>query len=88
MVSVSLAVRIGLQAIQTNRTTGPFPKQDQEFLKFLDDEFADQELDLHLVINSYGTHKHPKVKAWLQRHPRFVLHVPVASIRWNGGLES
>ncbi len=67
---------------------GHLPKQDQEFLKFLDDEFADQELDLHLVINSYGTHKHPKVKAWLQRHPRFVLHVPVASIRWNGGLES
>ncbi len=37
----------------------------QEFLKFLrcpEDEFADQEMDLHLVIDNYGTHKHPKVK--------------------------
>ena len=37
----------------------------QEFLKFLrclDDEFADQEMDLHLVMDNYGTHKHPKVQ--------------------------
>src|SRR5258708_32922871 len=68
----------------------------QEFLKFLrclDDEFADQEMDLHLVIDNYGTHKHPKVKSWLQRHPRFVLHfIPTSSsclnqvARWFGQL--
>ncbi len=49
----------------------------QRFLKFLrclEDEFADQEMDLHLVIDNYGTHKHPKVQAWLRHNPRFVLH--------------
>jgi hypothetical protein len=29
---------------------------------------------LHLVIDNYGTQAHPEVKAWLQKHPRFVLH--------------
>ena len=62
----------------------------QEFLKFLrrlDDEFADQEIDLHLVIDNYGTHKHPKVKAWLQRHPRFVLHFIPTSSSWLNQVE-
>ena len=62
----------------------------QEFLKFLrrlDDEFADPELDLHLVIDNYGTHKHPKVKAWLQRHPRFVLHFIPTSSSWLNQVE-
>ncbi len=65
----------------------------QEFLKFLrrlDDQFADQEMDLHLVIDNYGTHKHPNVKSWLQRHPASCSisfqPVPVGSIKWRGGL--
>ena len=62
----------------------------QEFLKFLrrlDDEFADPEIDLHLVIDNYGTHKHPKVNAWLQRHPRFVLHFIPTSSSWLNQVE-
>ena len=48
----------------------------QEFLKFLrklDREFP-QELDLHLIVDNYGTHTHPNVKKWLSRHRRFYLH--------------
>jgi transposase len=62
----------------------------QEFLKFLrrlDDEFADPEIDLHLVMDNYGTHKHPKVNAWLQRHPRFVLHFIPTSSSWLNQVE-
>ncbi len=62
----------------------------QEFLKFLrrlDDEFADQELNLHLVMDNYGTHKHPKVQAWLRRHPRFVLHFIPTSSSWLNQVE-
>ena len=69
----------------------------QEFLKFLrrlDQEFAG-EMQLHLVMDNYGTHKHPKVRAWLKRHPRFVSHfVPTSSSwlnlveRWFGELTS
>ena len=48
----------------------------QEFLKFLrtlDREFP-AELDLHLIVDNYGTHKHDNVKKWLAKHPRFHLH--------------
>ena len=56
----------------------------QEFLKFLkrlDAEFP-IELKLHLVLDNYGTHKHPKVRDWLQRHPRFVPHFIPTSSSW------
>jgi DDE superfamily endonuclease len=39
-------------------------------------------LDLHLVVDNYATHKHPKVKAWLKRHPRFHLHFTPTSASW------
>jgi len=56
----------------------------QEFLKFLkrlDAEFP-IEKKLHLVMDNYGTHKHPKVQGWLQRHPRFVPHFIPTSSSW------
>ena len=56
----------------------------QEFLKFLrrlDQEFPG-EVALHLVIDNYGTHKHAKVRAWLKRHPRFILHFVPTSSSW------
>jgi len=56
----------------------------QEFLKFLkrlDVEFP-REMKLHMVLDNYGAHKHPKVKEWLQRHPRFVLHFIPTSSSW------
>jgi transposase len=56
----------------------------QEFLKFLkrlDAEFP-VEMKLHLVMDNYGTHKHPRVQSWLQRHPRFVPHFVPTSSSW------
>jgi len=56
----------------------------QEWLKFLrrlDAEFP-PELDLHLVLDNYGTHKEPHVVAWLKRHPRFVCHFIPTSSSW------
>jgi transposase len=56
----------------------------QEFLKFLkrlDAEFP-VEIKLHVVMDNYGTHKHPKVQGWLQRHPRFVPHFIPTSSSW------
>jgi transposase len=61
----------------------------QEFLKFLkrlDAEFP-VEVNLHLVIDNYGTHKHPKVRDWLQRHPRFVPHFIPTSSSWLNLIE-
>lgn len=44
-----------------------------EFLKFLKtiDAAVPTDLDLHLVLDNYTTHKTPKVKDWLVKHPRF-----------------
>ena len=44
-------------------------------------------LDLHLVVDNYATHKHPKVKAWLKRHPRFHLHFTPTSAPWINQVE-
>ncbi len=56
----------------------------QEWLKFLrrlDGQFA-QEIPLHLVMDNYGTHKEPRVQAWLKKHPRFVCHFIPTSSSW------
>jgi transposase/transcriptional regulator with XRE-family HTH domain len=56
----------------------------QEFLRFmrrLDVAFPGKKV-LHLVMDNYGTHKHPNVQAWLQRHPRFVPHFVPTSSSW------
>jgi len=56
----------------------------QEWIKFLQqiDEGTPAELDLHLIVDNYATHKHPKVQAWLRRHPRFHIHFTPTSSSW------
>jgi transposase len=56
----------------------------QEWIKFLRqiDKETPSGLDLHLIVDNYATHKHPKVKAWLKRHRRFHLHFTPTSTSW------
>ena len=56
----------------------------QEFIRFLKriDGEIPARLDLHLIVDNYGTHKHPRVKSWLKRHPRFHLHFIPTSSSW------
>jgi transposase len=61
----------------------------QEFLRFLrrlDQEFPGP-VTLHLVMDNYGTHQQPKVRAWLQRHPRFIPHFVPTSSSWLNLIE-
>jgi transposase len=61
----------------------------QEFLKFLrhlDREFSEP-LELHLIVDNYATHKHPRVKRWLEKHPRFKLHFTPTSSSWTNLVE-
>lgn len=51
------------------------------FLKQIDRE-TPRDLDLHLIADNYATHKHPKVQAWLARHPRFTMHFTPTSSSW------
>jgi transposase len=55
-----------------------------EFIRFLKriDLCVAKHLDLHLVLDNYGTHKTAEVKAWLAKHPRFKLHFTPTSASW------
>jgi transposase len=56
----------------------------QEFIRFLKmiDYETPPELDLHLIVDNYGTHKHPRVQSWMKRHPRFHIHFIPTSSSW------
>ena len=45
------------------------------------------DLDIHLVLDNYATHKAPPVKAWLTRHPRYHLHFTPTSASWLNQVE-
>ena len=59
-------------------------RRHQEFLKFLKQLDAEYpgEMELHLVMDNYGTHKHPRVVRWLSKHPRFKTHFIPTSSSW------
>jgi transposase len=61
----------------------------QEFLKFLKliDEQVPPELDIHMVLDNYRTHKHATVRRWLARHPRYHLHFTPTSASWLNQVE-
>ena len=56
----------------------------QEFIRFLKkiDGETPAGVDLHLIVDNYGTHKHPRVQSWIRRHPRFHLHFIPTSSSW------
>lgn len=56
------------------------------FLRQIDRE-TPKDKDLHLVCDNYATHKHPKVKQWLERHPRFHVHFTPTSASWLNMVE-
>jgi hypothetical protein len=60
-----------------------------EFLQFLRtlDQSVPRALDIHLVMDNYGTHKTPTVKAWFARYPRFQLHFTPTSGSWLNLIE-
>lgn len=61
----------------------------QEWLRFLKliDTQTPADKDLHLVVDNYATHKHPAVKAWLSKHPRFHMHFTPTSASWLNMVE-
>jgi hypothetical protein len=60
-----------------------------EFLKFLGtiDREVSEGLQIHLILDSYATHKHPNVTAWLTKHSRFHLHFTPTSSSWVNMVE-
>jgi transposase len=70
----------------TGSVIGSCKKQhrNEEFLEFLKqiDRRTPKDLDLHLVLDNYGTHKHKNVKDWLAENPRFHLHFVPTGCSW------
>jgi transposase len=63
--------------------------RSSEFLQFLRTIEANvpSDLDVHLVMDNYGTHKTPSIKAWFARHPRFHVHFTPTSASWLNQVE-
>ena len=61
----------------------------QEWLKFLQliDAQTPADRELHLILDNYATHKHPKVQKWIAKHPRFHLHFTPTSASWLNMVE-
>src|ERR1700693_2564824 len=61
----------------------------QEFIRFLNavERAVPAGKLVHAVLDNYGTHKHPKVKAWLARHPRWTFHFTPKSGSWLNAVE-
>lgn len=67
-----------------------FPRhRSREFLQFLRriDESVPGDLEVHLVVDNYGTHKTQAVRRWLLRHPRFHVHFTPTSASWINMVE-
>ena len=61
----------------------------QEFIRFLNVINAQVPADkaVHIILDNYATHKHPKVRAWLDHHKRFVFHFTPTSSSWLNAVE-
>src|SRR5437868_6988802 len=61
----------------------------QEFIRFLNAVEAEVPAGklIHAIVDNYAAHKHPKTRAWLGRHPRFVFHYTPTSCSWLNAVE-
>jgi transposase len=61
----------------------------QEFIRFLNAIEAEVPVGkiVHVILDNYATQKHPTVRAWLARHPRFVFHFTPTSASWLNAVE-
>jgi transposase len=62
----------------------------QEFIRFLNAIEAEVPAGkiVHVILDNYAAHKHPKVRQWLSRHPRFSFHFTPTSCSWLNAVES
>lgn len=72
--------------VKSGRVIGQLQRRHRstEFRKFLDtiDRDVPPDLDVHLILDNYGTHKTPLIKRWLLKRPRFHLHFTPTSASW------
>jgi hypothetical protein len=57
------------------------------FLERLDASLTDPEQNVHIILDNYGTHKHPEVKKWFAAHPRYHIHFTPTGSSWLNQIE-
>jgi len=81
----------GALEVATGRVIGKCFAQHRsiEFVKFLDhvEENVPKDLDVHIVMDNYGTHKAPLTKQWFLKHPRYHLHFTPTYSSWINQIE-
>ena len=62
----------------------------QEFIRFLNliKTRVQAGKAIHVILDSYAAYKHPKVREWLERHPRFTFHFTPTSCSWLNAVEA
>ena len=62
----------------------------QEFIRFLNviDAKVPRRKAVHIIVDNYAAHKHPKALEWIDKHPRFVFHFTPTSASWLNAVES
>src|SRR2546421_363824 len=79
--------------VATGRVIGKCYRRhrQREFLKFLNEIDAQVErgpgVEIHIILDNYGTHKTPAVKRWFERHPEYHLHFTPTSGSWLNQVE-
>jgi transposase len=77
--------------LKTGRVTGECHRRHRsvEFRKFLDtvDQAVPPDLDVHLILDNYGTHKTPLIQRWLAKRPRYHLHFTPTGASWTNLVE-
>ncbi|HEX2714369.1 MAG TPA: IS630 family transposase [Candidatus Acidoferrales bacterium] len=77
--------------VKSGRVLGAFHARHRavEFRKFLEriEEAVPAALEVHLILDNYGTHKTPLIHRWLVRHPRFHVHFTPTSASWLNFVE-
>ena len=72
--------------VKSGHVIGEFHRRHRavEFRKFLDtiDAAVPEELEVHLILDNYATHKTPAIRRWLLRHPRFHVHFTPTAASW------
>ena len=61
----------------------------QEFIRFLNaiEAQVPARKEIHAIVDNYATHKHPKVRQWLARRPRWTFHFTPTSASWLNAVE-
>src|SRR3954454_21281778 len=85
-----LCLPLSTRSMVSSSAAGMQRHRRQEFIRFLNavERAVPAGKLIHAIVDNYATHKHPKVQAWLIRHPRWTFHFTPTSSSWLNAIEN